>query len=343
MVEPTSYLCIGLYFAVKCIFNRLDLRKPHIVLNLDSDKKGVGGNAVASNETEVPYKKNLSTEHTTLTSKGISIDTLGKEHADSNAALVKHKSSLREKPASTVGVKIAEMAQSNYKMENICSYASYQAKSRSKVGENTDSKASLDKRKSSLREHLSSSEGVESEISKTNNRQDNIPSDNTASRSEDDSIKCEGRVGNILVRQGRVGKVVLGFEKKKSAKDCGEPLYRASKKAKFDSSVKVFYDKNEKSLQKLSVDLDGNDPKTLSTISASEYRLRLKLAKDSQGAEKGPSKKPPDGKTELSDGKRLKVSPRQSSDVDKKMEVTRRPDTVSCITFSNKLFSSIGS
>ena len=322
----------------------MDLRKPHIVLNLDSDKKGVGGNAVASNETEVPSKKNLSTEHTTLTSKRISIDTLGKEHADSNAALVKQKSSLREKPASAVGVKIVEMAQSNYKMENICSYASYQAKSRSKVGENTDSKASLDKRKSSLREHPSSSVGVESEISKTNIRQDNIPSDNTASRSEDDSIKCEGKVGNILVRQGKVGKVVLGFEKKvKSAKDCGEPLYRASKKAKFDSSVKVFYDKNEKSVQKLSVDLDGNDPKTLSTLSASEDKLRLKLVKDSQGAEKGPSKKPPDGKTKLSDGKRLKVSPRQSSEVDKKMELTRRPDTVSCITFSNKLFSLIGS
>ncbi|GLT69010.1 hypothetical protein SLA2020_411960 [Shorea laevis] len=261
--------------------------------------------------------------------KGISIDTLGKEHADSNASLVKQKSSLREKTASTVGVEIGEMALSNYKMGNI---SSDQTKSRSKVRENTESKASLDKQKSSLREHPASSIGVESEISKTNNRQENIPSDNTASRSEDDSIKCDGKVGNILVRQRKVGKEVVRFEEKvKSAKDCGELEDRPTKKAKFDSSVKVSDNKNEKSVQKLSVDLDGNDPKALGTITASEDKPRLKLAKDSQGAEKGPSKKVPDEKTKLSNGKWLKASPRRSPDVDKKMahqimEVIRRPD-----------------
>jgi hypothetical protein len=279
-------------FAVKCMFNRPGLQKPGIVLNLDSDKKGVGGNAVASNETEVPSKKNPTKEHTTLLTNGISVDTLGKEHADSNASLVKQKASLSENPTSSVG--------------------------------------------------------VDSESSKTNNRQENIPRDNTASRSEeDDSVKREGKVGNIPMRRVTVGKVV-SEEKVKSAEDCSDLEDRLAKKAKLDSSIKVSDDKNEKNVQKLSVDLDGNDPKALATINASEDKPRLKLAEDSQGAEKGPSKKVPDEKTKDSNGKLLKASPRQSPDVDKKMdhqimEVSRRPDAVSWITFSCKLFSLIGS
>jgi hypothetical protein len=305
MVEPTSYLFISLCVAVKWMFNRPALQKPGVVLNLDSDKKGVGGNAVASNETEVPSKKNPSKEHKTLLTNGISVDNLGKEHADSNASFVKQKASLRE---------------------------------------NTGSKAFLDKQKSSLRENPASSR-VES--SKTNNRLENIPRDNTASRSEDDSVKREGKVGNIPVTQGTVGKVV-SEEKVKSAKDCGDLEDRPAKRAKFDSSSKVADDKNEKNVRKISVDLDGNDPKALATITASEDKPRLKLAEVSQGAEKGPSKKVPDEKTKHSNGKLLKASPRQSPDVDKKMdhqtmEVTRRPDAVSCICFSCKLFSLIGS
>ncbi|GLT67489.1 hypothetical protein SLA2020_397950 [Shorea laevis] len=299
---------------VQCMFNRPGLQKPGIVLNLDSDKKGVGGNAVASNETEVPSKKNSSKEHTALSTNGISVDTLGKELADSNASLVKQKASLRENPASSVGVEIGEMPLSNDEMESI---STDQTKSMSKVRKNTDSKASLDKQKSSLREHPASSIGVESERSKTNNRQENIPSDNTASRSEDDSVKREGKVGNIPVRQGTVGKVV-SEEKVKSANDCGDLEDRPAKKAKFDSSIEVSDDKKEKNVQKLSADLDGNDPKALATITAVEDKPRLKLAEDSQGAEKGPSKKVPDEKTEHSNGKLLKASPRQSPDVDKK-------------------------
>ncbi|XP_059461881.1 protein ANTI-SILENCING 1-like [Corylus avellana] len=245
---------------VKCMFNRPGLQKPG-VLNLDSDKKGVGGNAVAGNETEVPSKRNPSKEHTTLSTNRISVDSLGKEHADSNASLVKRKASLRENPAYSVGVEIGEMPLNNDEMENV---SVDHTKSRSEVRENTDSKASLE-------------------------------------------------------------------EKVKSAKDCGDLDDRPAKKAKIEGSIKVSDDKNEKNMQKLSVDLDGNDPKALATIAASEEKPTLKLAEDSQGAEKGPSKEVPDEKTKHSNGKLLEASQRQSPDVDKKMdhqimEVARRTD-----------------
>jgi hypothetical protein len=260
------------------MFNRLGLQKPGIVLNLDSDKKGVGGNAVAGNETEVPSKSNPSKEHTTLSTNGISVDTLGKEHVDTNASLVKLKqnSSLRENPASSVGVEIGEMPLNNNEMENV---SIDHTKSRSEVIENKDSKAFLE-------------------------------------------------------------------EKAKSAKDCGDLEDRPAKKAKFEGSIKVSDDKNERNMRKLSVNVDGNDPKALATITASEDKPTLKLAEDSQGAEKRPSKEVPDEKTKHSNGKLLEASQRQSPDVDKKMdhqimEVARRTDVVSY--FFNRIIGWIDS
>ncbi|KAE8056570.1 hypothetical protein FH972_013336 [Carpinus fangiana] len=248
---------------VKFMFNRPGLQKPGIVLNLDSDKKGVGGNAVAGNETEVPSKRNPSKEHPTLSTNGISVDTLGKEHADANASLVKLKqnTSPRENPASSVGVEIGEMPLNNNEMENV---SIDHTKSMSEVRENKDSKASLE-------------------------------------------------------------------EKAKSAKDCGDLEDRPAKKAKFEGSIKVSDDKNEKNMQKLSVNVDGTDPKALATITASEDKPTLKLAEDSEGAEKRPSKEVPDEKTKHSNGKLLEASQRQSPDVDKKMdhqimEVAQRTD-----------------
>jgi hypothetical protein len=305
-------------------------------LKLDSDKKEVSGNAIASNETGVPSKQTPSKEHTTLKTTGISIDNVGKENGDSNSSLVRQKSSLRDKPTSTVGVEFVEMAKSNDRMEN---NSGDKTKSGSIVKENTDSKASLVKQKSSLRKPPASSIGIEVKISKTNNRQENISSDRTTLRSKDDSIKVEGKVGNVLVRGVEIE------ERVKSVRDSGEMEDRPSKKAKLDGFVKVSDVKNKKSLQKLGVDLDGNDSKALATPTALEDKSRLKLAKDSQGAEKDPSQKvKPDEKKKVSNGKLLKASPRQASDEDKNidhqiMEVTRRPDAVSfivrIITFSS--------
>lgn len=308
---------------VKFIFNKLDLQKPDVDLKLDSDKKEVSGNAIASNETGVPSKQTPSKEHTTLKTTGISIDNVGKENGDSNSSLVRQKSSLRDKPTSTVGVEFVEMAKSNDRMEN---NSGDKTKSGSIVKENTDSKASLVKQKSSLRKPPASSIGIEVKISKTNNRQENISSDRTTLRSKDDSIKVEGKVGNVLVRGVEIE------ERVKSVRDSGEMEDRPSKKAKLDGFVKVSDVKNKKSLQKLGVDLDGNDSKALATPTALEDKSRLKLAKDSQGAEKDPSQKvKPDEKKKVSNGKLLKASPRQASDEDKNidhqiMEVTRRPD-----------------
>ncbi|XP_075642193.1 protein ANTI-SILENCING 1 [Castanea sativa] len=277
---------------VKFIFNRIDLQKTNVVLKLDSDKKGASGNAIASYETGVPSQKTPTIGHTNLKTTGISIDNLVKDNAGSNSSLVKQKSSLREKPTSTVGVESDEMAKSNDRMENDFNDGT---KSGPIVKENTDSKASLVKQKSLLRNQPASSIGTELKISKTNNRQENVSSDKTTLR-------------------------------------FGEMEDRPSKRAKFDGFVKVD-DKNKKSPQILSTDLDGNDAKALATVTALEDKSRLKLAKDTQVAEKDPFKKvKSDDKTKFSNGKLPKASPGRALDEDKKidhqiMEVTRRPDT----------------
>ncbi|XP_030946678.1 protein ANTI-SILENCING 1 [Quercus lobata] len=299
---------------VKFIFNRIDLQKTNVVLKLDSDKKGASGNAVASYETGVPSQQ-THIEHRNLKTTGISIDNLGKDNAGSNSSLVKQKSSLREKPISTVGVEYDEMAKSNDRMENDFNDGT---KSGPIVKENTDLKASLVEQKSLLRKQPASNIGTEVKISKTNNRQENVSSDKTTLRFEDDSIK--------------VGKRVDIEKKVKSAKDFGEMENRPSKRAKFDGFVKVD-DKNKKSPQILSTDLDSNDAKALATVTALDDKSRLKLAKDTQVAEKDPFKKvKPDDKTKFSNGKLPKASPGRALDEDKKidhqiMEVTRRPDT----------------
>ncbi|KAK7820992.1 protein anti-silencing 1, partial [Quercus suber] len=299
---------------VKFIFNRIDLQKTNVVLKLDSDKKGASGNAVASYERGVPSQQTPTIEHTNLKTTEISIDNLGKDNAGSNSSLVKQKSSLREKPTSTVGVESVEMAKSNDRVENDFNDGT---KSGPIVKENTDLKASLVEQKSLLRKQPASSIGIEVKISKTNNRQENASSDKATLRFEDDSIK--------------VGKQVDIEKKVKSAKDFGEMEDRPSKRAKFDGFVKVD-DKNKKSPQILSTDLDSNDAKALATVTALDDKSRLKLAKDTQLAEKDPFKKvKPDDKTKFSNGKLPKASPGRALDEDKKidhqiMEVTRRPD-----------------
>ncbi|KAF5456539.1 hypothetical protein F2P56_026009 [Juglans regia] len=271
---------------VKFIFNRVDAQEPNVVLELDSDKKEVCGNAVASNKTEVPFKKNPSKEHTTLISNVISINSLRKENADTKTSLVKQKSSLREQPA--------------YKI------------------------------------------GVEAEISKTNDRQENNSLDKSALRSVDFPIKGEGRVVKNLVRNEEKLKsshdcneledgpsenvICVRFEEKvKSVHDCGELDDRPSKKAKLDCSVKVFGDKKVKSVQKSRDNLNRHDARSVGTIIDFEDKSRLKLAKDSQRVENDPLKKLKlDEKTKLLDGKNFVKSKKVKSSQDRS-ELEDRP------------------
>ncbi|KAG6649381.1 hypothetical protein CIPAW_07G208200 [Carya illinoinensis] len=263
---------------VKFIFNRVEAQEPNVVLELDSAKKEVFGNAVASNKTEFPLKKNPSKEHTTQKSNVISINSLWKENADTNTSLVKQKSSLREQPA--------------YRIR------------------------------------------VESKISKTNDRQENISLDKSALRSVDFPIKGEGRVVKNLVRneeklksshdcnelEDRPSENVICVrieEKVKSIHDCGELDDRPSKKAKLDCSVKVFGDKKEKSVRKLPVDLSRHDARGVGTVIDFEDKSRLKLVKDSRGVENGPLKKLKlDEKTKPFDGKNFVKSEKGKSSRD---------------------------
>ncbi|KAG7972891.1 hypothetical protein I3843_07G204100 [Carya illinoinensis] len=263
---------------VKFIFNRVEAQEPNVVLELDSAKKEVFGNAVASNKTEFPLKKNPSKEHTTQKSNVISINSLWKENADTNTSLVKQKSSLREQPA--------------YRIR------------------------------------------VESKISKTNDRQENISLDKSALRSVDFPIKGEGRVVKNLVRneeklksshdcnelEDRPSENVICVrieEKVKSIHDCGELDDRPSKKAKLDCSVKVFGDNKEKSVRKLPVDLSRHDARGVGTVIDFEDKSRLKLVKDSRGVENGPLKKLKlDEKTKPFDGKNFVKSEKGKSSRD---------------------------
>lgn len=304
----------------------MDVQKPNVVPKLDTDQKEVGGYALASNEAEVSAEQNSSNEHTSLKTNGLSTDGLQRENADSNASLAKQKSSLRENPASIFGGELEETDKRNDRIENI---SDDKTNLKSKDEENIDLKAYFLKQKSPLREHPTSSIGRESEISNTNSRQENILRDKTALRYEA-AVKEEGRVGNNFFRIE---------EKLKSAHDRCELEDRPSKKAKFESSVKVSGEKNEMSVKKLTVDLDGRHAKASASVTASEGKSRLELAKVLQGAEKDPSKKlKPDEKSKVSNGKLPQATPRQYPDEDKKidcqiMEVTRRPDAVSCIPF----------
>ncbi|XP_041019369.1 protein ANTI-SILENCING 1-like isoform X5 [Juglans microcarpa x Juglans regia] len=277
---------------VKFIFNRVDAQEPNVVLELDSNKKEVCGNAVASNKTEVPFKKNPSKEHTTLKSNVISINSLRKENADTKTSLVKQKSSLREQPAYSIG-------------------PAYRI-------------------------------GVESEISKTNDRQENISLDKSALRSVDFPIKGEGRVVKNLVRneeklksshdcnemEDRPSENVICDrieEKVKSVHDCRELDDRPSKKEKLDCSVKVFGDKKEKTVQKSPVDLNRHDARSVGTVIDFEDKSRLKLAKDSRRVENGPLKKLKlDEKTKLFDGKNFVKSEKVKSSRDRS-ELEDRP------------------
>ncbi|XP_041019366.1 protein ANTI-SILENCING 1-like isoform X3 [Juglans microcarpa x Juglans regia] len=239
---------------VKFIFNRVDAQEPNVVLELDSNKKEVCGNAVASNKTE--------------------------------------KSSLREQPAYSIG-------------------PAYRI-------------------------------GVESEISKTNDRQENISLDKSALRSVDFPIKGEGRVVKNLVRneeklksshdcnemEDRPSENVICDrieEKVKSVHDCRELDDRPSKKEKLDCSVKVFGDKKEKTVQKSPVDLNRHDARSVGTVIDFEDKSRLKLAKDSRRVENGPLKKLKlDEKTKLFDGKNFVKSEKVKSSRDRS-ELEDRP------------------
>lgn len=264
--------------AVKFIFNRVDAQEPNVVLELDSDKKEVCKNAVASDKTEVPFKKKPSKELTTLKSNVVSIDSLQKENADTKTTLIKQKSSLREQPASRIG--------------------------------------------------------VESKISKTNDRQENISLDKSAFRSVDFPVKGEGQVVKNLVRNKEKLKsahdcneledgpsenviCVRIEEKVKSACDCGELDDRPSKKAKLDWFAEIYGDKKEKSVQKLPVDMNRHDVQRVGTVIDFEDKYRLKLAKDSRQVENGPLKKLKlDEKTKLSNSKNFVKSEKVRSSRD---------------------------
>ncbi|KAJ0030386.1 hypothetical protein Pint_12779 [Pistacia integerrima] len=336
---------------VKFIFNRLDSQKSSGVLKLDSEMKDV---AVASEEVVISAEQRVPEKHVTEEAEGNSIDTLANENV--NASLVKQKSSLVEKPtssvdlepgerdkmkikedaslliaalvkqkpslgkkaASSVGIDCSEVANATNKPENISNYKTGLI---SKFEESADPKVSLAGQRSSLGEKVASGVGVQ--IGKTTRTDDTRESDKTSTKFEKKETKS-GRISEIEFKQ-----------KVNSTKDPSELDYRPSKKMKLDGSVKIFDDKYKNGAQKLRFDFDGTDAKDMVPATTNEDKSKLKLAtaKAYCGIEKGPSNKPK-GDAKLlkpTSGNLTKASSMQPSNVgnkrdDQAWEVTRRPN-----------------
>lgn len=351
---------------VKFLFKSADSQKSTNVPKLNSDKKEVGGNAVANDDTLILPEKNTSGECKTVKTEGNSIDTPAPDNVDSEVLLDKQKALLGEKPSSHLGEKSAEMAETIQLQDT----SSDKTALKSKVKENADLKGSLVKQKCSLGETPASSMGVqfndwqenisgdkgslrskdqefadlvkqksslgeksaynlgvESGETAKNNRKENVSSDKFTLSPKDDSVRSESKV---IVKEVQVE------ERIKVTKDSGELDERPSKKVKLDGSVRASDDKNKKSGQKLSHDSNGIDAKAIArTATASEDKSKPKLAKDPHGTDNGPSRKSKaDEKLKkLANGKFPEASFRRASNgggkTDNQMkEVTRKPEAV---------------
>lgn len=200
------------------------------------------------------------------------------------------------------------------------------------ANENVDVKVSLVEHKSSLGgKHASDADMVLDNMTNISVERENIVGD--GSKLQVDSVKYDDKVGKVLVNQVEVE------EKVKSTRDSGLLDSRPSKKAKVSSSTELSEDRNNRSLQKSNIDSHVKEMKaSVSTVTTTKDKRKLDLVKDSPSLEKEASKKLKsyEKMTKLSNGNLIKAFARRSPSVDTKiegqiMEVTRRPNAVSCV------------
>ncbi|KAL5783239.1 hypothetical protein ACOSP7_008268 [Xanthoceras sorbifolium] len=310
---------------VKFLLNRVDHKKSSSVVKLDSIKKEDGMIAVAGDE-RVNSSKDVHEEHKTAKAKSllvkeptssINIESGGraksngvqenissdkttlrsevKENAHLKVPTVNHRSSSGEGEHSRISVDFSEVANTTDRLEKT---SRGKTNLRSKVEENADSEALTLGQKSSLREK--------------------VASDRTTSSSKAYSEIREGKGAQVPISKFKVK------EELKSTKDRSELDNRASKRVKLDDSAKLYDDNEKNSVQKLGCDFDQNSAKEIVPAIATEDKSKLKLAvaKESHGIEKGSPKWPKvDEKlVKLSSGKFSRDSAIQTSNIDKKTD-----------------------
>lgn len=197
---------------------------------------------------------------------------------------------------------------------------------------------SLVKQKSHCEEQPSRDDVKLCEI-KSNDKKEDVPGEKITVRLEANSGSNGGSKVYPRSTSGKFSKAttskVEDREKVKTAKDLTELDHRPSKKAKFDSPLKLSEDKNKDNLHTCLVST-GSDAKALSSrVTIAEDKS--KSVKDYRERDKGSSRnlKVLEKASELSNIKGLKASSRQSIEEKKigscKAEVTRRPKNVSSL------------
>lgn len=206
------------------------------------------------------------------------------------------------------------------------------------ANENSDEQFSLIGHKSSLAgKHVCHANIVSDNMTTYSVEQENVVGDRI--KAQVDSIKYNGKLSKTLFNQVEVE------EKVKSTKDSSLLDTSSSTKAKLDSSAQPFEDRNINSLDKSKIGSYVKELKApISTMTTTNDKTKSNLGKDSLSLEKKASKKLKleEKMTKLSNGNVIKGSSRQSPDVGTRtkgqiMEVTRRPEAVSCVVCMSKL------
>lgn len=197
--------------------------------------------------------------------------------------------------------------------------------------ENVDLKATLPIEKSSNEEKSGAcaSDGG-SRMANPSSKRENILANNIPPKLKIGSNEKTSKDVKALAKdvEGRI----------KNPRDSAEVEHRPAKKAKLDSSVQLSQGKTKSAVQKLGLNRNNGDTQASSPkVLVSEDASRLKNVKDSHGTKDSLIKKPKldEKPTEVSNGKSLKASSPPVTDckIDGQIvEVTRRPDAVSCFS-----------
>ncbi|KAL6980130.1 hypothetical protein U1Q18_021779 [Sarracenia purpurea var. burkii] len=300
---------------VKFIFNREDSERISDVPKLDSDKKE---DAVACNQILQLSGQNPTVEVKTARRDVNSNDLMEKGSEDGKDSLIEHKSLPGGKSASRAALDSAVLATSSGQQGT----ASGDKASRYRIdSDNNDIKMNKD--------HVGHVEVEE----KGKSAKDSGALENKPAKKSMADAKALATTTISSERKTKLGsaKDFLESDKSlKSAQDADALEGRPSKKARVDSLVKLSENKKNNSVQKLSINADGNIAKDLAT--SPTYGGKTKSEVASLGPDKDPKQKNQEMSTKLTNGKLLKVSAGDSpSDYRKTLgnaafEITRRPD-----------------
>ncbi|WVZ21598.1 hypothetical protein V8G54_008920 [Vigna mungo] len=304
---------------VKNIFNHLDSRKHVGIVKPGLEKKEVSGNFMACNEAVAPLSQNNSQP---LIEKpdGKCFDALARENAVS-------KSLLGKKPTLRTGVK--EESELNDSLHLV---SNNKNAPQDKVEENGGHKASLVKQKSfSKQSHGSRSHGSRTdlkmrEMAKMDNGRGNDSIEKNISTSRVNLGKDDHEDDGVSIGQFNKGVGEEMTSKKEYRGDFGKV-----------SSAKMNNNGKSRKLITYDDDDDNDDNVKIVAPSSSKDKYKLQRKVDSFDVEELPSKRLKiDKATKLTSDKLCKDSSVISSNVEherdfRPMEVTRRPDDVSCI------------